>query len=303
MKLSEDSVEQQPEQLASANGLQLCFQCFGQSHNPPLVLIMGLATQMIHWDDVFCQTLADQGFWVIRFDNRDIGLSTKLSGQRPPGVSAFLANQWFKRQLNVPYLLTDMAKDTLALLDFLEISSAHVVGVSMGGMIAQCMAIEAPKRVKSLTSIMSTTGNRQLPKPKPWVTLKVIRPVPKNDADFKEYALDMWRMLHGDYFAFDAERVAKTLLKARARCFYPAGVRRQTAAIVASPDRTSALRQISTPSLVIHGDYDPLVPVQCGQATAASIPDAKLKIYKGMGHTLPKELWVDMIGEICTIAS
>ena len=301
--MDQSNIELQPEQFAEANGLQLCYQCFGESHNPPLLLIMGLATQMIHWDDIFCQSLADQGFWVIRFDNRDIGKSAKMSGQKAAGVRALIANQWFNRPLTVPYLLRDMANDTIGLLDHLGISQAHVVGVSMGGMITQCMALQYPDRIKSITSIMSTTGTRKLPKPKPWVTLKILRPIPKEQNRYLEHALDMWKMLHGDTYAFERERVRATLVKAHQRCFYPAGVKRQTSAIIASPDRTGDLRNLNVPTLVLHGDNDPLVPLACGLATAEAVPHSKLKVYKGMGHTLPRELWPSMVEEICNIAS
>lgn len=293
----------QPEQFAPSNGLTLCYQCFGNASNPPLVLIMGLATQMIHWDDHFCHMLAEQGFWVIRFDNRDIGKSTKLKDLHAPGVTALVANQWFNKPLRAPYLLNDMAQDTLGLLDYLEIDKAHVVGVSMGGMIAQSMAIISESRIKSLTSIMSTTGERRLPKPKPWVTLKIMRPIPKETNAYVDHVLDMWKLLHGNYYRFDATRVTDMLLRARARCFYPVGIWRQTCAIIASPDRTSDLHRLSTPTLVLHGDYDPLVPLACGQATAAAVSHSKLKVYRGMGHTLPEELWQDMIEQICSIAS
>ena len=208
-------IDLQPEQFAPANGLSICYQCFGQQQNPPLLLIMGLATQMIHWDDAFCQQLADQGFWVIRFDNRDIGKSTKLTGQAAPGMAAVAANQWFNRPLKVPYKLMDMANDTLGLLNHLEIDKAHIVGVSMGGMIAQCMAIGHSARVASLTSIMSTTGNRKLPKPSAQVMLKIMRPVPKEPNPYLAHVLDMWKMLHGDTYEFDPVRVSSILTRAR----------------------------------------------------------------------------------------
>jgi pimeloyl-ACP methyl ester carboxylesterase len=291
------------EQFANTNGLELCFQSFGKASNPPLILIMGLATQMIHWDDVFCQTLAERGFWVIRFDNRDIGKSTKIKGQKAASVTQIIAHQWFNRPLNVPYFLNDMADDTIGLLDYLDISQAHVVGVSMGGMIAQCMALKSPERIRSITSIMSTTGNRKLPKPKPWVTLKILQPVPTELDSYVEHVLRMWKMLHGQTYTFDQARVAETLVKAHQRCFYPAGVKRQTSAIIASPDRTAELQSLKLPALVLHGDKDPLVPLACGLATADAVPHSKLKVYEGMGHTLPRELWTDMIDEICNIAS
>lgn len=290
------------EQYAPANEIKLCYQTFGKQTDTPLLLIMGLATQMIHWDDLFCQQLADKGFWVIRFDNRDIGKSTKLSGARVPSMTKVLANQWFGKKLKVPYDLFTMAEDAIGLLDYLEVESANVVGVSMGGMIAQCMAIRYPKRVLSLTSIMSTTGNPKLPKPKKTVMLKVISPPPKDDDAFIDHSIKLWRLLHADIYDFDPLRTEDLLRRAKLRSYYPAGIWRQTCAILASADRTSMLQELTLPSLVMHGDADPLVPVECGIATAKALKNSKLKIYPGMGHTLPMSLWPDMIQHICNIA-
>lgn len=303
MTLVQESPVLTPELFAKTKNLTLCYQCFGKEQNPPLVLIMGLATQMIHWNDAFCEMLADLGFWVIRFDNRDIGRSEKLNGAKAPGIGAFFAHHLLKRPFRVPYYLTDMAQDTLDLMDYLGIAKAHLVGASMGGMIAQCMAIQFPERISSITSIMSTTGNRKLAKPKSGIVFKIIQPVPSDEQKYIAHVLDMWKMLHGTTFAFDEEKVRNTLLKAKQRGFYPAGIKRQTTAIMASPDRTSALQNIKTPTLVLHGDSDPLVPLDGGQATAKAIKHSKLVVYPGMGHTLPTDLWPDMIQQIGSIAS
>lgn len=292
------SVAYHPEQLVTANKIELSYDSFGDMTDPPILLIMGLATQLIHWDESFCKQLASKGFWVIRFDNRDIGNSTKLKNAYSPGLPALLANQWFGRRLKSPYVLDDMAQDAFGLLDALGLEKAHVVGVSMGGMIGQCMAILHPTRVLSLTSIMSTTGSRKLPKPKASVSLKVLKPVPKEENAYIEHALGMWRMLHGDYFEFDQTRIETLLRRSRQRCFYPKGVLRQLTAIIASGDRTARLAGVTSPTLVMHGDADPLVPFPCGEATAQAIPNARFIRLTGMGHTMPTQLWDEMIDEI-----
>ena len=291
------------ERKVDANGIQLSYDSFGDPAHPPMLLIMGLATQLIHWDENFCRQLASRGFWVIRFDNRDIGNSSKMEGDKVPGIAAILANQWFGRRLETGYVLDDMAMDTLALLDALSIDRAHVVGVSMGGMIGQCMAIQAPHRLASLTSIMSTTGNRSLPKPKKRVSMAMIRPLPKDEEAFVAQTSRMWQMLHGDTYPFESDRIHNLIRTARARCLYPPGALRQLCAIMASPDRTEALADVRVPSLILHGDADPLVPLACGLATAEAIPGAKMKILEGMGHTLPKQVWPIMIDEIAGLAN
>ena len=297
-----EEVQYSPPETVECNGIDLHYDSFGDPTSPPVILIMGLATQLVHWDEGFCRLLAAQGFRVIRFDNRDIGKSSKLGHLGTPSIPAMLANQWFKRALKAPYLLDDMANDTLGLMDALEIEQAHLVGVSMGGMIAQCIALMAPERVLSLTSIMSTTGDRSLPKPHKSVTMQLIRPLPKEEKAFVEQALKFWALLHGDHFEFDQQRMGNTIRLARSRSYYPQGVLRQLCAIISSPDRTDALKTLNIPTLVIHGDADPLVPIGCGEATANAIPDAKFKVFKGMGHTLPDQLWSSMIDEIKNIS-
>jgi pimeloyl-ACP methyl ester carboxylesterase len=288
-------------QQANANGLQITYDSFGDLADPVLILIMGLGTQMIHWNDEFCELLARNNLRIIRFDNRDIGKSTWLTSSPVPSVFNFIGNSLFGKKVNAPYLLDDMADDTLALMDALNVGSAHLVGASMGGMIAQCIALKSPERVRSLTSIMSTTGNRSLPKAKARIGVKLLKPLAKEIDLYVAQSLEIWKMLHGEHFPFDKDRVEKVIRDSRHRGFNPAGVARQLSAIIDSPDRTNGLQQLQIPSLVIHGDSDPLVPVACGIATAQAIPNATLKILKGMGHTLPVQLWPQIVDEISTL--
>ena len=301
-KLYSQDIPYQQERQVDANGLKINYDSFGDPSHPPMILVMGLGTQMIHWDDNFCKLLASQGFWLVRFDNRDIGRSTWLNELPTPGLMAFLRNTWFGSSLNAPYLLNDMADDTLALMDALDIEKGHIVGASMGGMIAQCVALKATERVISLTSIMSTTGDRSLPKAKKRVGMTLLRPLPKDIEQYIEQSLSVWQMLHTENFPFEPQRIKKLLRYSRERGFSPAGVKRQLSAIIDSPDRTEQLKGLMTPSLVIHGDQDPLVPVECGYATAEALPNAQLKILKGMGHTLPIQLWSDISQGIVDLA-
>lgn len=288
-------------QQVSANGLQITYDSFGDPVHPPVVLIMGLGTQMIHWNDQFCQLLADKKLWVIRFDNRDIGKSTWLSELPVPSLWRFIGNSFFNKKVNAPYLLDDMADDTLAMMDALNIDSAHLVGASMGGMIAQCIALKSPSRVGSLTSIMSTTGNRSLPKAKAKISAKLLKPMPKDIESYVVQSIEVWKMLHGEHYAFDQSRVEKLIRDSRQRGFNPSGVSRQLSAIIDSPDRTLGLQKLKIRSLIIHGDSDPLVPVECGIATSDAIPGSILKVLKGMGHTLPIQLWPQIVDDISNL--
>tara|TARA_R110001583_G_scaffold51139_2_gene159616 strand:- start:1070 stop:1981 length:912 start_codon:yes stop_codon:yes gene_type:complete len=293
-----DNIQHHVAQQVSANGLQITYDSFGDPADPVMILIMGLGTQMIHWSDQFCQLLASKKLKVIRFDNRDIGKSTWLKNYPVPSMWNFIGNSLFSKKVNAPYLLDDMADDTLALMDALNVNKAHLVGASMGGMIAQCIALKSPARVISLTSIMSTTGDRSLPKAKTRVSAKLLKPLAKEIEQYVAQSLDVWKMLHGEHFPFDQERVEKMIRDSWQRGCNPAGVARQLSAIIDSPDRTLGLQQLQIPSLIIHGDIDPLVPVECGIATAAAIPSATLKILEGMGHTLPVQLWPQIVDDI-----
>ena len=285
-----------------ANGIQLCYETFGDPANPPLVLIMGLATQMIVWDDDFCSLLAARGFWVVRFDNRDIGMSTHLPKARAPHLAELLLAQTTRIKFRVPYTLRDMAADTVGLMDALRIRSAHVVGASMGGSIAQELAILYPARLRSMTSIMSSTGDPKLPGPTPRALAVLSKKVPLDREGYVREYVHTWPVLHGNHFPFDAEKTARQGAAAYDRGINPPGVARQMMAIIASGNRRKALRGVTVPTLVIHGTADPLVPDAGGRDTALTIPGAQLMLIEGMGHSFPREVWPRIIDAIAAHA-
>lgn len=286
------------ETLAPANGIELAYQELGDPAGEPLLLVMGLATQMIAWDERFCSLLADRGFRVIRFDNRDVGRSSRIDSA---GVSSRL-EMITGRRATAPYLLSDMAADAVGLLDHLEIGSAHVMGVSMGGMIAQTVAIEHPERTRSLVSVMSTTGSRRVPPPS-WRAFGVLVGAPPGDrAAAIERTVRTFRVIGSPGYAFEEERLREVAGRSWDRGISAAGVGRQLHAIMASGDRTPALRRLDLPATVIHGSSDPLVRPAGGRATARAIPGARLRTFEGMGHDLPRQLWPDIVGEIAATA-
>jgi pimeloyl-ACP methyl ester carboxylesterase len=289
--------------FADANGMRLCYETFGDRANPPLLLIMGLATQMIVWDDDFCAQLAARGFRVIRFDNRDIGMSTKLAGARTPSFAEMLVSQVTGLRFRVPYTLRDMAADAVGLLDALGIARAHVVGASMGGAIAQEIAILFPDRILTLTSIMSSTGDPKLPRPAPRAMAVLAKKVPLDRAGYVREYVATWRVLAGNHFPFDAEKTARQGTAGYDRGINPPGAARQLLAIIASGNRTKALAQVRVPTLVVHGTEDPLVPHMGGIATARAIPGARLLLIEGMGHSFPREVWTRIIDAIAQHAS
>ena len=293
-----NALAHQPPQLARANGIELCYEIFGDADAEPMLLIMGLGAQMIHWDDDFCRQLAARGFRVIRFDNRDIGQSSKLTGGKRLGPVELLKLRFLKIPVDAPYRLHDMALDVIGLMDALGIQSAHLVGASMGGMIAQEVAISFPQRVRSLTSIMSTTGNPKLPPPTREAAAVLMAPPPKTREEYLERFAQTWKILRAGSFpqdeALDRSRAERTF----ERGLNPAGVARQLRAILASGSRKQRLASVKTPTLVIHGTVDPLVPPEGGKDTAASIPGAKLLMIEGMGHALPIPTWPEIIGAI-----
>jgi pimeloyl-ACP methyl ester carboxylesterase len=282
------------ERLAEANGLTLCYQTFGAPADPPLLLVMGLGAQMIWWEDGFCEALAARGRFVIRFDNRDIGKSTSISAP-PPDLALVMMG---RESLKAPYKLADMAEDGFGLMDALKIESAHVVGASMGGMIAQEMAIRRPTRVRTLTSIMSSTGEPGLPGPQPAVFAALTAPPPLTPQAYIEANIAMAEMLRGYADAGETAAARERATRAVRRGLNPAGGARQMAAILASGSRREALTRLKTPTLVIHGAEDPMLPVEAGRATARAIPAAKLMILERMGHTLPHALWPALIDAI-----
>jgi pimeloyl-ACP methyl ester carboxylesterase len=288
----------QPPQLARANGIEICYEIFGDAEAEPMLLIMGLGAQMIHWDDDFCRQLAARGFRVIRFDNRDIGKSSKLTGGKRLSAVELLKLKFLKIPVTAPYKLSDMAQDVIGLMDTLRIKSAHLVGVSMGGMIAQEIAITFPERVRSLISIMSTTGNPKIPPPTREATAVLMAPPPATEEEYYARFAHTWKVLRVGSFpedeALDRSRAERTF----ARGLNPAGVGRQLRAILASGSRKERLRLVKAPTLVIHGTVDPLVRPEGGKDTAASIPGAKLLMVEGMGHALPIPMWPQIIDAI-----
>lgn len=291
------------EKLYQCRDVKIACDSFGDKSHPPILLIMGLSTQLIHWPEAFCRMLADKGFWVIRFDNRDMGKSTILKHLPPPGFHQLIAHRLFNRRIVTPYSLGEMAMDAISLLDVLKIAKVHVVGASMGGMIAQLMAITAPERTLSLTSIMSTTGEKRLM----WPSLKVLRLMAKKHGkeqeDHIQQGLKLWETLHGNYLHFPREHYSQIIEHAYKRGFYTTGVLRQLAAISTTPDRTPALKKLNLPSLIIHGDADPMLKVKNAHALHRAMPHSQKLILKGMGHTLPQEYWGLMIDSIADMAT
>ena len=284
--------------FARANGIDIAYQTFGDKDASPLILIMGLGSQMVLWDGEFCRKLAAGGYRVIRFDNRDIGLSTKLDWMQVPDTTAVAAALQRGEVPVLPYTLEDMAADTAALLTALGYDKAHIVGESMGGMIGQIMAINLPERLLSLTSIMSSTGNPFLPPPSPEVLEILYTPFPTDHDGFVESFVRTFKVLSGAAMPLSEALARKWAEQSYKRGLNPAGVARQFAAIMAAGDRTEKLKSISIPTLVIHGDVDPLLPVECGLATATAIPGSRLKIIQEMGHALPEAVWPQIVAEI-----
>ena len=290
--------EHQPPQLARANGIDICYEIFGSPSAPPLLLIMGLGAQMIIWDDEFCERLAGRGFRVIRFDNRDIGQSSKLHGGRRLTPFELLKLRFFHIPVSAPYKLLDMAKDTVGLMDALDIKSAHLVGASMGGMIAQEVALSFPQRVRSLTSIMSTTGNPRIPPPTREMAMLLMAPPPKTKDEYIKRFQKTWKLLRAGSFPEDEARDVALAERCFARGLNPAGVGRQLRAILASGSRKLRLHAVKAPTLVIHGKVDPLVHPAGGKDTAESIPNAKLLMVERMGHAIPIPMWPEIIDAI-----
>jgi len=283
-----------------ANGIQIEYDTFGDSSSPALLLIMGLGAQMVLWDEEFCEQLAAKGHFVIRFDNRDIGLSAKFHDAGMPDLMAAMTATMQGTKIDSAYSIDDMAADSVGLLDALGIDKAHICGASMGGMIAQTIAIRHPERVTSLTSIMSTTGDPNLPRAKPEIMALLLTPPPKGREANIKHGVNIWRTISGSGLPFDEEWMQKRVGLSYDRCFYPQGVARQLMAILAHGDRTPGLKSVSAPTLVIHGAEDPLVPVECGKATAEAVPGASLLVIEGMGHSLPVVIWPLIIGAIAT---
>jgi pimeloyl-ACP methyl ester carboxylesterase len=282
------------EQFADVGGgIRLCYDTFGNPADPPLLLIMGLGTQMVAWHEDFCGKLVDEGFYVIRFDNRDIGRSTHLKGAPTPTL-----RQLLMRRPPAAYRLEDMAGDTAGLLDALGIDAAHIVGASMGGMIAQTLAATRPDRVLSLASIMSTTGARRVGQPA-WRVMPIfLKQAPRDREAFIDHTELLFKTIGSSGIQRDDAELREVAGMMFERGLDPAGTSRQLAAIIASGNRTPALRHITAPTVVIHGTADRLVRPSGGRATAKAIPGAKLVKVEGMGHDLPRGAWDQIVAAI-----
>lgn len=287
---------------ANLGHIDLAYEDVGSGE--PLVLVMGIGAQMIYWPDDFVQALVDRGFRVVRFDNRDVGLSSKINGVRVPSIQKALARFALGLPLTAPYTLSDMAQDIVGLLDHLELESAHVVGASMGGMIAQTFAIEHPERLRTLTSIMSHTGDRRFMfGTHPRAARVLLAKSPRSRQEAVDRAEEFYRVVGGRGYPFDIEGIRTRAERAYDRCFYPAGFVRQMHAILASGSRTTALQRLTAPALVLHGSDDPLIRPAGGRATARAIPNATFHLVRGMGHDLPRGAWPEIINAIANTAA
>lgn len=283
---------------ARCNGIEIEYETRGAAGGYPLLLVRGLGTQLIQWDERFCSRLVETGHHVVLFDNRDVGLSTHFHAAGTPDLAKILAARTSGSVPDVAYSLDEMAGDLVGVMDALGIDSAHVAGMSMGGMIAQQAAILFPRRLRSLTSIMSTTGEPGLPGPTPEAGLALSTPPPRDRAAYIDYSARTQRSFSGRGFAFDEAGWRVLAGRVFDRCFDPAGIARQMAAVVASGSRREALAGVTTPTLVLHGSDDPLIPPAGGEATARAIPGARFHRIEGMGHDLPEGAWPEIVSRI-----
>jgi pimeloyl-ACP methyl ester carboxylesterase len=277
---------------ARANGIEIEYESFGREGDPVVLLVMGLGGQLTLWPEPFCEGLAARGFRVIRYDNRDVGKSTHFVEAGVPDIPALMGQAMRGELVETPYALTDMAQDAVGLLDALGVDRAHIVGASMGGMIAQLVAAHHPTRTSSLTSIMSSTGRRDLPPGRPEAMAALMTPPPGDSREDRIAAsMRTWRIIGSPgYPATDAELRADAERDIDRAPYEPTGTARQMAAILVAPPRNDILKSVTAPSLVIHGADDPLVPVEAGQDTAAAIPGAALIVVPGMGHDVTVSL-------------
>lgn len=288
-----------PAGRARANGIELAYETFGAPSDPAVLLVMGLGTQMIAWPDELCDTVARRGHHVIRFDNRDVGLSTHLALLPAPSPFESLV-----RRTAPPYRIEDMARDAAGLLDALGIDSAHVVGASMGGFIAQRLVLDHPARVRSLSLVMTSTGSWRVGRPNPGVLLRLGRRRPIADRwAAADAVVDTFRLIGSSGYPFDEARLRDVAERSYDRAFDPDGYLRQLAAVMAQRDRSGELGRVRLPAVVLHGLDDPLVSPSGGRALARAIPDARFVGFSGMGHDLPRELWPLFADEICAVAA
>ena len=281
-----------------ANGIRIEYDTFGRRGDRPLLLVMGLGAQMIHWRQEFCEQLADAGHFVIRYDNRDTGLSTKFDAAGVPDMAAIMAQMAAGEPFETPYTLVDMADDGFGVLDALDVPAAHICGASMGGMIVQAMAIRNRGRVKSVTSIMSTTGNRELPPAKPEAMAALMSAPGTTRDEVVARSISVSKVIGSPGYPADPAEVRERALEAYERAHYPVGVARQMAAVASNGSRKEALAKLDVPALVIHGKADPLVPVEGGIDTHEALRGSQLMVIDGMGHDLPKQVWPQIVAGI-----
>lgn len=281
-----------------ANGIGIEYDTFGDKSSPALLLIAGNGAQLIYWEVEFCELLAKAGLFIIRFDNRDAGLSTKFDEAGVPDLGAAFQAAMAGKPVEAAYSLDDMADDAVGLLGALGIAKAHICGLSMGGMIAQVVAYRHPDRVLSLTSIMSNTGNPESPQGKPEALAAVMAPPPNEREAYITHNLKVWRRIWSPGFPFEEERAKAFLENSYDRSYYPQGMIRQNMAILASGDRRASLATIKAPTLVIHGADDPLIPVEAGKEAARLISGTSLLIIDGMGHDLPRGVWAQVAAAV-----
>ncbi|MCB2185657.1 MAG: alpha/beta fold hydrolase [Deltaproteobacteria bacterium] len=285
----------------TANGIEIAYDTFGDSASPAMLLIAGNGAQLLFWEPEFCEALVQAGLYVIRFDNRDVGLSTKFEAAGVPDIMATIQAAMAGQPVEAPYSLGDMADDAAGLLDALGIGRAHICGASMGGMIAQAVAYGHPARVLSLTSIMSTTGNPGLPMGSQEAIAAVVAPAPDEREAYIAHQLAVWRKIWSPGFPFEEARARRFLERSFDRSHYPQGMARQNVAVIAAGDRRASLVTIQAPTLVIHGSADPLMNVASGRDTAQVIPGAGFLLIEGMGHDLPTGVWPRVVGAMADL--
>ena len=284
-----DHLKKDATKFLQSNGLRMAYEEFGDPADPAILLVAGLYNQLVRWPLKFCELLVANGFRVIRFDNRDIGLTDKMDGVRAPSFFRLALKHYLRIPISAPYSLDDMADDTVGVLDALNIQQAHIVGMSMGGMISQLVTAKYPHRILSLTSIMSTSGERGKGVASAKVSAAMLQPVTKERSAL-DNAVNIWQLIGSPAYPMSDDDV-RTLIKAEhKRASNPAGYMRQIAAIRTAPGRAKLLCAITAPVLIIHGNQDLLVPVSGGVDTAKHIAHAQLELFEGMGHTLPAEL-------------
>jgi pimeloyl-ACP methyl ester carboxylesterase len=282
------------------NGVWIEFERLGDPGDPTLLLVAGLGAQLVSWDDEFCQRFIDRGMSIVRFDNRDVGLSSNMDDGRDP--MGLIMSRLAGEDIAAPYLLDDMARDAVAVLDAADVGQAHVAGLSMGGMIAQAMAVGYPDRVLSLTSVMSTTGDPDVGLPDPAVLARMMQPMPADPVEAMAHRLGISEAI-GSPGLFDPERARHRAERELARGGDPMGTVRQLLAIVSSPSRSQGLRSVQVPALVAHGDVDPLVNISGGLRTHECLPSAELLVFEGMGHDLPPVFWDPLVDRVSAFAA